>query len=177
MHRTPLTLLAGAALAVLLLAPARPATAAGPMPWPDPWSGYMQPPPWAFRNLPFTPYGPFGGPCSDLGLRWIVRATGYAAGFMDLNPDQQKALAALEDAAKTASGRLKALCDDWDARLPAPERMKRLGEALDAARDEMKTVRPRFEDFYRTLTPRQKQIIDDTVSGRGPGFGRWWEDY
>jgi hypothetical protein len=78
-----------AALALVLLAGTlAPARAAEPMPWPDPWSGYMSPPPWAFRNLPFVPYGgPMAGPCAGTGIGWMVRATGYAAGFMDLNPD------------------------------------------------------------------------------------------
>jgi hypothetical protein len=171
-----------AVLAALTLAPlavAPPAAATDPRPWPDPWSGYMAPPAWAFRNIPFVPYGgPMAGPCAGIGVTWMVRATGYAAGFMDLDAGQQKALAALEDTAKTQSGRLRELCSDaQDWKGTAPERMKRVQEALDAARDAMRELRPRFEDFYQTLTPRQKEIVDDMVAGRGPGFGRWWEDY
>jgi len=174
--------LAPSALALALLfalAPLAPARAAEPLPWPDPWSGYMNPPPWAYRNIPFVPYGgPMAGPCAGTGIGWMVRATGYAAGFMDLKPDQQKALAALEDAAKARAGKVRDICKDTgDARMPAPERMKRLEEALNAARDALREVRPKFEDFYHTLTPRQREIVDDMVAGRGPGFGRWWEDY
>lgn len=166
-----------ALLAALTLAPVAPAAAQAP--WPDPWSGYMGPPAWAFRNLPFVPYGgPMAGPCPGLGVTWMARATSYAAGFMDLDAGQRKALAALEDAAKTQAGRLRELCRDaTDWRGTAPERMKRLEEALDAARDGVRELRPRFEDFYQTLTPRQREIVDDMIAGRGPGFGRWWEDY
>jgi hypothetical protein len=182
MHRTSIVLpatLPALVLAAVLLLPAavRPAGATEPLPGPDPWSGYMAPPPWAYRNIPFGPYGPIGTPCPGTALHWMVRATSYAAGFMDLNPDQQKALAALEDAAKTASGRVHDACQQADRADTVPERLTRTADALDAARDEMKEVRPRYEDFYRTLAPRQKHIMDDMVLGRGPGMGRWWEDY
>lgn len=179
-HSFPLAPAALAAALVLLFALAPPGSArADPFPPTDPWSGYMSPPPWAYRNVPFFPYGaPVSGPCAGTGIGWMVRATGYAAGFMDLNPDQQKALAALEDTAKARAGKLRDLCkESADSRMPAPARMKRLEDALDAARDAMREVRPKFADFYQTLTPRQKEIVDDMVAGRGPGFGRWWEDY
>lgn len=170
----------GAALALLFtLAPLAPARAADPLPWADPWSGYLGPPPWAFRNVPFVPYGaPVGGPCAGTGFGWMVRAAGYAAGFMDLSPDQQKALAALEGVAKTQAGKVRDICRAAaDPKATAPERLKQLEKAMDAARDALREVRPKFEDFYHTLTPRQKEIVDDMVAGRGPGFGRWWEDY
>jgi hypothetical protein len=181
MRTRPLFLAAlPAALALIVaLAPLTPARAGEPLPGPDPWSGYMNPPPWAYRNLPFFPYGaPVSGPCTGTGIGWMVRVTGYAAGFMDLKPDQQKALAALQDVAKTQAGKLRDVCRSAsDPKATAPERMKQLERAMDAAKDALREVRPRFEDFYQTLAPRQKEIVDDMVAGRGPGYGRWWEDY
>jgi len=184
MHRTHLAAAAALALAatLMLLAPA-PARAAEPLPWPDPWSGYMSPPPWAYRNLPFLPYaGPIGGPCAGLGVHWMVRATGYAAGFMDLSASQMKALATLEDAAKVQAGRLRDICrdaSDWQG--SAAERMQRLEQALDAARDAVHELRPMYEAFYNGLSARQKQVVDDITAGRGPGVGPgrwgWWGDY
>jgi len=180
MRKHPGTALGGLALAALfamcVLTVATPAHARGMGDWRDPWGA----PPWMWGTIPpqAAMMAGFGHPCAGLGVRWIARATTFAAGFMDLKPEQEAALQSLEDTTRAAGARLADICGGDDGKATAPERLKRQDDALGAARDALRDVRPKFEAFYDTLAPRQQDVMDDVIAGRRPiPWGWWYEDY
>jgi LTXXQ motif family protein len=170
--------LGGIALAGLFVVTlALPAQARDPRgDWRDPWGA----PPWMWGMVPpqAAMMAGFGHPCAGLGVRWIARAASFAGGLMELKPEQEAALQSLEDVNRDAGARLADICGDDDRGATATERLKRQDEALGAARDALREVRPKFEAFYATLSPRQKDVVDDVMAGRRSiPWGWWYEDY
>lgn len=168
-----------AVLAALTLAPLNAALAGDRSA--DPYGGYFGPNPWGFMPPMPVPgpgfMGHLGTPCAGSGVSWMVHSATYAASFMDLDAGQQKALAALEDGARTATGQLREACRDTaDWRGTAPERIKRMEDGLTAAREAVRDIRPLFLAFYDTLSVRQKEVLDDLVSGRRALPWGWWQD-
>jgi LTXXQ motif family protein len=177
MQIKPVPALWGLALAGLfaltLAAPAHAHDRGGE--WRDPWGA----PPWMWGAIPpqAAVMAGFGNPCAGLGVHWIARAASFAGGLMDLKPEQEAALQSLEDVNRDAGARLADICGGDDAKATAPERLKRQDEALSAARDALGRVRPKFEAFYNTLAPRQKEVMDDVIAGRRPiPWGWWYQD-
>lgn len=169
-----------AAVLVMVIAPAltAPAAARDPRaPWHDAWRDAWGAPPWVMGAVPppAALMAGFGDPCGGLGVRWIDRATAYATGFMDLTADQAGALRDLKAAARHAAAKGVEICHGTDYwKETAPERLKHQEEALAAARDAVREVRPKFEAVYYTLSPGQRATLDAVLAGRRPIPWGWW---
>jgi len=91
-----------------------------------------------------------------------------------VKPDKQQSekLAELRAASAKAADKIKSACPREMPRT-APERMALMEKRVEAMLEAVRFVRPAFENFYGSLTPKQKTKLDATPS-RGWTW-RFWQ--
>jgi hypothetical protein len=104
-----------------------------------------------------------------LGARQAAAFARRVEKRLDMTPPQAAAWARVTDILVDGTDALDRLGEDLDllrGGLPAPVRLARLESALVTGLDLTHRLRPAFEAFYGTLTPAQKEVLDDLAEPR-----------
>lgn len=103
------------------------------------------------------------------GARRVAAWTRRVEAKLTLSPPQAEAWARVTALLQDRTDALDRLGEDIDllrGGLPAPVRLARLETALVTALDVAHSLRPLLEAFYGTLTPAQKEVVDDLTAPR-----------
>jgi hypothetical protein len=116
----------------------------------------------------------FGMLCSPQAVGFAEWQLSRVAQSVKPTREQSEKLAELRSASAKATDTIKAACPNELPRT-APERMALMEKRVGAMLEAVKTVRPAFEGFYRSLTAEQRAKLDGTSSRRWGWGWRFWE--
>ena len=108
--------------------------------------------------------------CSDERDRRLEHGLAFVEGFGNFTPEQTAAWNELASAIRAGSATIGEKCRELDqAGVPqtAPERLARFESMATTGLEIVKNVRPAFDDFYATLSDKQKKALDDLSSHHG----------
>jgi len=105
--------------------------------------------------------------CGHRNEAWIKNTLAVVEGLVDFTPVQAKAWNKLSNALRVGSTDMRNACNGLKkAGRPktAPKKLARMETMLATRLSVVQGIRPAFEEFYGTLTAKQRKAVDRLIS-------------